>query len=181
VYPHAIKPGLRDVYTLFQEGQWWVGDPKRCREEERERERNGPKKKLTSRSSCVKFETPPLEINFLRKASSYAQDELVTSAFFSGDLSVKSVGEKPLFSSPLQNQVRGFLGSHPSPRILSPTRWKFSNTHGMTSRHTLSQSVCHPTRRAEKITVVVKRIITSNYNMSPAGAAPIQKDSVQKY
>ena len=28
------------------------------------------------------FETPPLEINFLRKASSYAQDVLETSAFF---------------------------------------------------------------------------------------------------
>jgi hypothetical protein len=33
------------------------------------------------------FETPPLEINFLRKASSYAQDVLETSAFFL-DLSV---------------------------------------------------------------------------------------------
>ena len=51
-------------------------------------------------------------------------------------------GEKPLFSSPLQNQVRGFLGSHPSPRILSPTRWKFT-THGMTSVDVLWQSPCH--------------------------------------
>jgi hypothetical protein len=78
------------------------------------------------------FETPPLEINFLRKASSYAQDMLETSAF-SGDLSVDSSGERPLFLSPLQNQVSESWGRVTSPRFLSPTRWKFSNTHGMTS------------------------------------------------
>jgi hypothetical protein len=80
------------------------------------------------------FETPPLEINLLRKASSYAREVVCNVSSFS----------ESTFRSSLQvfKTRLGFLGNLHSPRIRSPTRWKF-NTHGMTSTDCVSQSACH--------------------------------------
>jgi len=71
------------------------------------------------------FETPPLEINLLRKASSYAWKESVTSAF---QLARRPVLLRTLllvsFSKP--NFVFFEIpGEPPFPRNLSPPDWKF--------------------------------------------------------
>jgi hypothetical protein len=56
------------------------------------------------------FETPPLEINFLRKASSYAQGEYGTSALLS-DLSVNVVWRKAPILFSASKPGSGILGS----------------------------------------------------------------------
>lgn len=93
------------------------------------------------------FETPPLEINFLRKASSYAQEDSFKSAFFLWPFGQFFLEKSPYISSlRFKTRIRDSWGGSSSPRILSPTRWKFT-THGMTSTYTLRQSACHTRTR----------------------------------
>lgn len=86
----------------------------------------------------VNVETPPLEINILRKASSYAIEN--------SDRQQSATRRLPLRRSILRFPNPGLDSwGFDSPGIRSPTRWKFL-THGMTSGICLRQGACHRAR-----------------------------------
>jgi len=66
------------------------------------------------------FETPPLEINFLRKASSYARDELETSALSLTFRSSELWRKAPYSFLRFKTSFRDSWGTFGSPRILPP-------------------------------------------------------------
>jgi len=107
-------------------------------------------KKLTFADPGVKVETPPLEINELRIAGSCASG-----------VCERQLGRDPKVASLYEKSAGSFLGSESqdvdswgpeSPRILSPTSWKFL-THGMTSVSSPRQGPCHTGSLAAKAAI----------------------------
>jgi len=103
------------------------------------------------------FETPPLEINLLLKASTGFERILWMSAFgrlyesqsLHGENRFPLPGFSFLFQSPVsghlflrfETRIQALRGCRAPPRTFSPTDG--SITHGITSRHILRQEACH--------------------------------------
>ena len=117
----------------------------------------------------VNVETPPLEINLHRKASSLLWNEFRASVFASvpGSETVESNSLKVLFCS-----CSGFPGNLRSPGIRPPPDGS-SFTHGMTSGRFLRQPSCQARVDfgADRIDAV-SIISTDGYATNPESAGP---------
>jgi hypothetical protein len=125
---------------------------------------SGPINKLTFTDPGVKVETPPLEINGLRIAGSCASG-----------VCERQLGRDPKVASLCEKSAGSFLGSEfqdvdswgpESPRILSPTSWKFL-THGMTSGHLLRQGPCHAATCGAKLEICNRLFYNKIHRWSP--------------
>ena len=150
-----------------------------------EREGWSGQKTLTPRSVPVSiFETPPLEINLLRKASSLLRNESRASASIRFGLSAPNLWSRAfLLSSPVSYLFKfGALGELSIPQNPSPTRWKFIYARDDFHRG-VPQPVCQPPLAGSRSPPTVLSIYFRRCSVcvSTPGSAPVQRDDRTGY